>query len=92
MVFFDMPNKWGITIDKNISINSKQASTISIFPFIENTHIKSEGLHWELDSTDHHIFKNTSTRNKVDKHKVNITSSDEKVLVVTESDTMPFTI
>ena len=92
MVFFDMPNKWGITIDKNLSMNSKRSNTISIFPFIPNTHIKSEGLHWELDSTDHHIFKNTSTRNKAEKQKININSSDEKVLVVTESDTMPFEI
>ena len=90
MIFFDSPNKWGIAIDNDLSIFSKQSSTVSIFPFMPNTHIKSEGLHWELDSKDHSIFKNVSTRNKTTKQIAKITSSQNKVLVIVESNFMPF--
>ena len=92
MIFFDSPNKWGVAISKNIEIKTKQSSTISIFPFEHNTHLKSTGLNWELDSNNHTIFQNPSTRNKNTSTNVSISSSKDKVLVIIENDSVPFII
>lgn len=92
MVFFDGPNKWGIAIQKEIAMKTEKSSTISIFPFQDNTHLKSSGLHWELDSDTHTIFENTSTRNKSTGRDLTLNTTKDKVLVITESSTLPFAV
>ena len=49
-------------MQKEIAMKTEKSSTVSIFPFQENTYLKSSGPHWELDSDAHGIFRNTSTR------------------------------
>ena len=89
MVFFDAPNKWGIAMQKEIAMKTEKSSTISIFPFQENTHLKSSGLHWELNSDNHAIFENTSTRNKSKGSNLTLSTTKDKVLVIVESESMP---
>lgn len=91
MAFFDSPNKWGIAIQKEIAIKTKKSSTVSIFPFQENTYLKSSGLHWEINSGNHTIFKNTSTRNKTIGSNLTLSTTKDKVLVIVESESMPYT-
>jgi thiamine pyrophosphokinase len=90
MIFFDTPNKWGIAMTSTLSINTEVSNIVSIFPFLQNTHLKSQGLHWELNSDKHSILQNTSTRNKTTTEHTIIQSSQDKVLVITESKKMPF--
>lgn len=90
MVFFDMPNKWGIAMTSTLSINTEISNIVSIFPFLQNTHLKSQGLYWELNSDNHSILQNTSTRNRTTTAHTVIQSSHDKVLVITESKKMPF--
>ena len=90
MVFFDAPNKWSIAIQKEIVITTKKSSAVSIFPFQENTYLKSSGLHWELNSNNHAIFENTSTRNKTIGSNLTLSTTKDKVLVIVESESMPF--
>ncbi|MBP9792184.1 MAG: thiamine diphosphokinase [Rickettsiales bacterium] len=90
MMFFDMPNKWGIAMTRTLLINTELSNIVSIFPFLQNTHLKSQGLQWELNSDEHSILQNTSTRNKTTTKNAIIQSSHDSVLVITESKKVPF--
>lgn len=92
MVFFDIPNKWGIAMSKELVMKTKESSMISIFPFQDKTHLKSSGLYWELDSDNHTMFENTSTRNKSNGTNVTLKATKDRVLVIAESEDLPFVV
>lgn len=86
MWFYDIPSKGNSKLGTTalngiINLNLVKGSIISLFSFDEGN-LKTKGLVWDIECQPFPIMEKSAARNKVKNSKVQITTTDKKVLSI----------